>query len=127
MQMVTHNRERKPGKRPAGRRSTGELAALVRSRMTLVASDGHLSRWGNSPATHLNQRILAAAGVHEEQPFDILASDGVVTLVFAPKAPLVDERSRYEQFTLEDLLPIAMKPGRKSTWPKSKPRSKESW
>ena len=127
MKMVTHNRERKPGKRPVGRRTTGELADLVRSRMTLVATDGHLSRWGNSPATHLNQRILTAAGVNEEQPFDILASDGVVTLVFAPKTPLVDERSLYEQFTLEDLLPTPMKPGRKSTWPKTKRRGKESW
>jgi antitoxin component of MazEF toxin-antitoxin module len=106
---------------------SGDLANLVRSRMTVVDRNGQLRRWGNSPATHITQRILIAAGVDESQSFDTLASNGVVTLVFHAEKNRKTKRSPYERYTLDDLLPVPMKPGRKESWPGDLPRGKESW
>jgi hypothetical protein len=106
---------------------SSDLANLVRSRMTIVDRDGHLRRWGNSPATHITQRILIAAGVDESQSFDTLASNGVVTLVFHSGKTRNAKRSPFEKYTLDDLLPVPMKPGRKESWPGVHPRGKESW
>jgi hypothetical protein len=106
---------------------SSDFAKFVRSRMTIVDRNGQLRRWGNSPATHITQRILIAAGVDESQPFDTLASNGVVTLVFHAGKSRKAKRSPYEKYTLDDILPEPMLPGRKETWPEDMSRGKETW
>lgn len=112
---------------PQSVEGSSELENLVRSRMTVVDRNGQLRRWGNSPATHIAKRILIAAGVDENQPFDTLASNGVVTLVFHARKARKTRRSPYQKYTLDELLPEPMAPGQKESWPATSPRGKETW